>query len=465
MARRPNKDNHVNLIERIRSLAKSKNADVVKQELSGEFPEDIAHSLGRLPVDEGIDLLSKLDDLQAAAVMVELPTETARQYMTELPDTVLAAYLDVLPMDDALDLQEELDPERFEALLEVIPDEDAREIRRLMVYPKGSVGRVMTERFFEVKPDMSMWQLLADLRTAPLEKYETVNDVYVVDDDRFLQGIFSLRKALRADPETKASELMNKEVVVAAVEETDEDAARRMSKYGFYALPVVDDHGRMMGLFTGDDAQSILREADTKDVLALGAVSGTAESYVSLGVWQLFKRRFPWLLGLFVAESLTGQVMRHYGKGDELNLAPLTFFIPLIIGAGGNSGSQVTTTITRALAIGEITPRDWFLVVRREVVVAILIGLSLGVAGYLRAALPPPLGWSSGVSLSLVVASSLPAVVLWSASVGSLLPLTAKRMNLDPAVMSAPFISTFVDATGLVIYFEIALRILKGHFL
>lgn len=457
MARRPHTGRNTNLLERLRSLWKVNNAAAVKQELAGEYPEDIAAALSRMPIEEGLEILGKMDELQAASVIVELPTETAREYVKHLPDTVLAAYLDVLPMDDALDLQEELEPERFEALLEVIPEEDAREIRRLMQYPKGSVGRIMTERFFEVGPETTMDQLLADLRTAAIEKYESVNDVYVLDGAGFLLGVFSLRKALRAEQTTRAKELMKSDVVVAHVEEPDEDAARQMAKYGFYALPVLDERGRMMGLFTGDDAQTILREADTKDVLALGAVTGTAESYLSLNVWQLYKRRILWLGALFVAETLTGGVLRHYGQSEGgLQINPLMYFVPLIIGAGGNAGSQVTTTITRALALKEVDHRDWLLVLGREFGVALLIGATLSLAGFARAFF----GWNSGWSLSLVVGLALPTIVLWAATVGSLLPIAAKRLKIDPAVMSAPFITTFVDATGLIIYFEIALKVL-----
>lgn len=463
MARKPNDGQNRNLVERLRVLWGTKNPVLVKIELAGEYPEDIAAALSRLPVEEGIDILSGMEELQAASVIVELPTETAKEYIRLLPDPVVAAFLDILPMDDAIELQDEIEPDRFSALLEVIPDEDAREIRRLMQYPKGSVGRIMTERFFEVSPDTNMVQLLADLRTAPREKYESVNDIYVLDENSYLLGVFSLRHAIRAEPLALAKDVMKSEVVVAQAEESDEDAARRMAKYGFYALPVLDERGRMVGILTGDDAQTIIREAETQDVLALGAVSGSAESYLSLGVFQLFRRRFPWLLGLFVAESLTGQVMRHYGSGEELSLAPLTFFIPLIIGAGGNSGSQVTTTMTRALALGEISPKDWLLVIRRELATAVLTGACLGLTGFLRALLPPPLGWSSGLPLSMVVAVALPAVVLWAATVGSILPLGAKRASVDPAVMSAPFITTFVDATGLIIYFEIALHMMRPH--
>lgn len=452
-----------NLIERLRTLARMEDAEVAREELRDERPEDLAEAFQRLDVEEGLAILRHIEDDTAAYVLTELPTNTARQYVRHLSDHVIAHYLDVMPMDDALELREELGEERFDALLEVIPREDADEIRRLMAYPEDSVGRMLTERFFEVVPGMTMADVLADVRRASPDKYETVNDIYVLDDARHLLGVFSLRRAIREDPKATAGELMHTEIVVAEATEPAEEAARRMARYGFYALPVLDRRGRMVGLFTGDDAQAVLREAETEDVLALGAVSGDADAYLSLGPVQLYMRRFPWLLALFVAETLTGLVMRHYGQASGgLSLAPLTFFIPLLIGAGGNTGSQVTTTITRALALGEVGSRDWLLVMGRELATAAMIGASLGVLGFGRAFLPSPFGWNSGFSLSLVVAVALPCIILWAATIGSVLPIAAKRLGIDPAVMSAPFIATFVDATGLVIYFEIALRIL-GH--
>lgn len=444
-------------LDRLRSLSRVQNKDVVRSELEGLRSADIAEGLERLTVSEGLSILHQLDDETAAQVLVELPTEVARRYVAELPDTTLAFYLDILPMDDAIDLKEELDPERFEALLEIIPREDALEIRRLMAYPEGSVGRLMTEDFFEVSPDATMDSILADIRQAPEGKYETVNDIYVLDESRHLLGVFSLRQAIRATPTALARDVMIESLVSVPPTEPAEEVARLIAKYGFYAMPVVDERGRMLGIFTVDDAQEVMSEADTEDVLKLGAVSGDAEAYLSLSVWQLVKRRLPWLIALFVAETLTGSVLRYYGQSDEkLGIAPLTFFIPLIIGAGGNCGSQVTTTITRALALGEVGTGDWLVVVRRELPTALIIGLCLGTIGFLRAYL----GWQSGLPLSLVVAGALPAVVLWAATVGSMLPIGAKRLGVDPAVMSAPFITTFVDATGLVIYFEIARRVL-----
>jgi magnesium transporter len=453
------------LVERLRSLAKIQSPDVVRQELEGVRPEDLAEAFQRMEIEEGLAVLQQLEAETAADVLVELPTEIARAYLSELPDTTLAHYLDILPMDDALDLREELPMERFEALLHLIPDEDALEIRRLMQYPEDSAGRLMTEDFVDVGPEETMTDVLQRIREAPDEEYEMVNEIYVLDPARHLLGVFTLKEAIRAQPEVTAEDVMNEDVVSVTADTPGEEVAREISRYGLYAMPVLDRRGRMLGIVTVDDAQEVLEEAETEDVLKMGAVAGDAEAYLSLGVWQLVKRRVPWLLALFVAESLTGNVLRYYGQGseNELKMNPLTFFIPLLIGAGGNSGSQVTTTITRALAIGEVKVTDWWRVMRREILTACLSGGILGAVGFLRAWLPVPvIGWGSSINLSLVVAFTLPAIVLWSTTIGSVLPITAKRVGIDPAVMSAPFITTFVDATGLVIYFEIA-KHLMGH--
>lgn len=445
--------------EQLASLARANDSELIRQQLSDERAEDIADALVRMDLEDGLIILRGLEPLLAADVLIELPTETSRAYSRELPDSTLAHYLDVLPMDDALEFREEVGKERFDVLLEIIPAEDAEEIRRLMDYPEDSVGRMMTEQFFEVKSNTPMSEVLRDIRLSSDEKYETVNDIYVLDDHRHLLGIFSLRRAIRALPDQIASELMNREPVTAEAHEPAEEAARRMAKYGFYALPVLDRRGRMVGIFTGDDAQAVIREEDTEDVLKLGGVSGDAEAYLSLNVFQLVKRRLPWLLVLFVAEFFTGAVLRRYTHqaqaGGTTVLAQLMIFIPLLIGAGGNSGSQVTTTITRALAIGEVGTRDALRILRREFLVAILMGTVLGAIGYGRA-----LMWGSGLEISLIVGLALPAIILWATTVGSLLPLAAKRLNIDPAVMSAPFITTFCDATGLIIFFEIARQII-----
>jgi len=445
------------LVQRLRVLLRRRRLSEVQEELEHTRPEDIAEALQRLSPEEGLELLRSLKDEAAAEALILTPTETARPILRELSDDTLAHYLDILPMDDAIELREVLGEERFESLLNVIPPEDAREIERLLQFPADSAGRYMTEDFVAVSPDETMGEIIERIRNAEPGEFETVNDLYVLDEDRHLKGVFSLRQAIQAPPEAKARDVMVHDVVTASAEDRAEDVARQIARYGFYAMPILDSRGRMLGIFTVDDAQYVLSQADTEDVLKLGGVSGDAEAYLSLSVWQLARRRLPWLFALFVAETFTGSVLRYYGQSSEglLQLSPITYFLPLLIGAGGNSGSQVTTTITRALAVGEVTTADVWTVLRREFGTAWLVGGVMGIAGYIRA-----VTWGTSPELCLVVGLTLPAIVLWATAIGSLLPLGAKRAGLDPAVMSAPFITTFVDATGLIIYFEIARRIL-----
>lgn len=444
---------------RLRSLLDLDDPEAAAEALARDRVEDLADGISRLEAEEAAEILKLLDARRAAEVVLELPTSDAKELVQLLDDQTLATYLDILPMDDAIELHEELEPERFDSLLQRIPKRDAQEIRRLLSYPEGTVGREMTEAFFRVDPDATMESILADVRRASEDKYETVNDMYVLDEHDELLGLFSLRRAIRADPETTARSIMRTEVISVRVTDDVESAARTMARYGLSAMPVLDGADRMVGILTGDDATETLEEEHGEDIHALGAVSGGVEAYLSLSPLRLAWKRLPWLGALFVAETFTGLVMRHYGDQgtDSLPLSPLTFFIPLLIGAGGNAGSQATTMVTRALAVGEVKPRDWWTVFSRELVTALIVGLSLGVVGWGRALL-----WGTDMQLSVVVGVALPLIVVWATVVGAMLPLAAKRLGIDPAVMSAPFISTFVDATGLVIYFETARHILGG---
>lgn len=452
----------LNLEEQLRSLmgAAPESVSAITESL---WAEDIADAFMRMEFDERLAILKLLDAETAGDVLVELPADTARPLIEELPDEAVAHYLDILPVDDALDLREVLGDDRFYALLEVIPVEDAEEIRRGLAYPEDSAGQLMSVHFAIARADDTMDQVLEGIRRAP-ETLETINYVYVLSEDHHLLGVLTVRRILRAPAHATARETMNSDVVSVQATEKQEAVARLMARYSFAALPVLDPTARMVGIVTADDAQEVISEADTKDVLQLGAVSGSADSYLSLSVWALVWRRLPWLAFLFVAETLTGFVLRHYIQpsseaspaGQLATLARLTLFIPLIIGAGGNSGSQVTTTITRALALGEVKTSDYWRVLRRELLTALVIGSTLGVLGFLRA----HFGWNTPLSICLVVGIALPSIILWAAMIGSGLPLLAKRLHIDPAVMSAPFISTFVDATGLIIYFEIAGRVI-----
>ena len=453
------------LVDRLRAFAQNPEAVHLIAGIEDVHPEDIADGLMRLDADDALTILQALHPDEAATILVELPSETARAIINELPDTTVAHYLDILPMDDAVDLRSQLDPERFEALLNVIPSEDAEEIRRLLSYPEGSAGQIMTEDYVEVGADSTMAGVLDIIRQTSDEDYETVNYIYVLGPDRHLLGVLTLRRVIRANPVATAREVMNSEPLSVPVEMPEEEVARILARYGFSAIPVLDVRGRMVGIVTADDAHEVLEEAETEDLLAMSGVIGDAEAYLSLSPLQLVQRRLPWLAVLFVAEFFTGSVLRHYAGESETGkglLAQLMLFVPLLIGAGGNAGSQVTTTITRALALGEVRARDWGRVIRRELLVSTMIGLLLGLVGFCRAYLPF-IGWQLPIYLSLVVGLALPVIIIWAACVGSLLPIGAKALKQDPAVMSAPFISTLVDAPGLIIYFEVAKVILAWY--
>ncbi|MBI1334658.1 MAG: magnesium transporter [Armatimonadetes bacterium] len=457
------------LVDRLPNLAQEEDKYKVREQLENVRPEDLADAIQRSDFEIGLAILRKLDAETAAYVLVELPDDTSRSIIAELPDTTVAHYLDILPMDDALDLRDSLSTERFEALLHVIPDQDAQEIRRLLSYPENSAGQLMTEDYVEVAPTDTMSDVLNLIRNTNDEEFETVNYIYVLSEDRHLLGLLTLKRVIRAQPNALARDVMSADIITVNATMPEEEVARVLARYGFSAVPVLDDRGRMLGIITADDAQEILEEAQTEDVLMLGGVTGDAENYLALSIVELVKRRLPWLVVLFVAEFLTGSVLRHYlGKDADDDpsaslaiIAKLQLFVPLLIGAGGNAGSQVTTTITRALALGDVRSRDWFRVIRREFSVALIIGATLGLIGFARVALPV-IGWSQPLYFSLTVALSLPCIILWAATVGSVLPIAAKRFGIDPAVMSAPFISTFVDATGLIIYFEVAHRVMTA---
>ena len=320
----------------------------------------------------------------------------------------------------------------------------------------------MTENFVAVGPEATMLDVLGEIRRSEDSRFETIEVVHVLSPERHLLGIVKLKDVIRSHPQLGVRETMKTEPITARVGDTQEDVARQLARYGFSSMPILDDRGRLKGIVTADDAQEILQSADTEDVLKMGGVSGDADAYFSLSIVQLVKRRLPWLLILFLAEFATGSVMRHYTQRESATaadtLTQLILFVPLLIGAGGNAGSQVTTTITRALALGEVRGGDWFFVIRREFATAAIIGAILGTLGFLRSNIPG-IGWGQPLEISLTVGLALPLIVVWAAAVGSLLPIGAKAAGADPAVLSAPFISTFVDATGLIIYFEVARRL------
>jgi len=334
---------------------------------------------------------------------------------------------------------------------------DAEEVRELLTYEEGTAGRLMTDSFVRLVANSSVAQAFALVRGADAE-IETLSDLYIVENDargeEKLVGVLSLRDLVRARDDQIIADVMARDLITVSVDTDQEEVARQFRKYDFLAMPVLDRDGFLAGIVTVDDIIDVLTEEQTEDQLRFAGVSVepgvTNLPYFSTPLWRVVKSRVGWLILLFVAETATGFVLRHFG--DELHqVVALSFFIPLLIGTGGNTGAQTVSTIIRGLALKEIKINDTWRVLGREVLSGLMLGAFLGTIGFARAMV-----WGSGVQLSLVVALTLLVICTWANTIGSMIPLLAQRFKVDPALVSAPLITTLVDATGLAIYLSIA---------
>jgi len=331
--------------------------------------------------------------------------------------------------------------------------EDAAEVRGLLEYSDETAGRLMTEKVVRIRRRWTAQETIEYLRDIDPET-ETLAYLYVVDDDDRLVGVVPLRDLITAPANTLIRDIMELDVISVTVDTDQEEVARLVAKYDFFAIPVADRAGRLAGIITHDDVVDILEEEFTEDVHRLGGSQPLERPYFALSIPQVVQKRIGWLLLLFAAGSLTGTVMRHF-EGELAAVVALGTFIPLIIGTGGNAGSQTVATIIRALALDDVRTNDLPRVLAREALTGLGVGLLLGVIGLALALI-----WGTGLRMGVTVAATLPAVCVWAEVVGALIPITADRVGIDPALVSTPFISTLVDATGLFIYFSVAQAVL-----
>ena len=420
-------------------------------------PADIAELLDELPREDRIVLFEALPTEQGAAVLSELKGETLRLVLHTASPSKLGAELDRLPADEVTFLLEHLTQRQREAILAKMSPRDAAEVERLQRYPARTAGRLMTQKFATIRPEWTVAETLDHLKRIDPE-VETVQSLYALDEAGHLVGYVALRRLFPAPPGKKISEVMERRLLTVRAEAPQEEVARLVSKYDVHAIPVVDEANRLLGIVTVDDVIDILIEEQTEDLLHLGGVSATEETveqgYFATKPFRNVRLRFNWLLLLFVAETFTGTVLRHF-EGELAKVVALSFFIPLLIGTGGNSGSQTVTSIVRGLAVGDIKLRDFWRVFAREAGSGLLLGLMLGSVGFGRALL-----WGSSTPLAATVGISILAICTWANAVGATIPMLATAVKIDPTVMSAPLIATLVDATGLAIYFVIAKSIL-----
>jgi magnesium transporter len=417
-------------------------------------PAEWADLVPQLEPAEVAVLLQWLPDDEIPTLLEELPPFEAARILRTLAAPEAARLLEDIDPDDAADIVEQLPPRDADEILVRMRPSEAAEIRELSGYAGDSAGGIMTPAFVAVTRDATATEAIAAIRRL-VDQAETVNYVYVVDDERRLLGVLSLYRLILSQAGTRVSELMAPTTVRVRATADQEVAARLLTDRNLLAIPVVDEDDRLLGIITEDDVADVLQAEATEDIERLGGSQPLNQPYRLSTVGLLVRKRVVWLLVLFVAEAYTGMVLR--GFGNELSaVVALGFFIPMLIGTGGNIGSQTVTLIVRAMAIGEVTLRDVGWIVFRELRVGLIMGAVMGVVGFGQSLL---LG--VGTNIGLVVALTVLAISAWSATVAAALPLILRRLGVDPAVVSAPFISTLVDGTGLIIYFEIARFVLR----
>ncbi len=442
----------------LRALLETAGPEAAALRLLALHPVEIAEALEVLDADEQFAVFQQLPDSTAARLLLSVDAGFRGSVIARLSPIRLAHLLDRLPVDEAGALLRQLPDEQAAEVLAEMPRPLAAQLRSLQSYPPDSVGRLMVRRAPRVRPDWTVPETLAHLRGMDAD-LETMNDLYVVDHSGRLIGVIALRELVVASLDRQLQDLMQTRLVMVTPDTDREQAANLISRYNFLALPVVDDERHLLGVVTVDDLIDVLIQEGTEDALRMGGVGGREDPVDAAPYWAghitaAVKKRLPWLLLLFLAQTLTGSVLRHYDHALTQNLA-LAFFIPLLLGTGGNTGSQAVTTVVRGLALGEIRLRDAFGVCWREASTGLVLGLLLGLAAFGWA-----LFWNAPMALAGTVALAVLSVSTWATTVGALVPLAAHRLRIDPTVVSTPFISTLVDATGLVIYFLIAKTVL-----
>ncbi len=449
----------------LRAAINSQNGAFVAEQLKELYPPDIAEIFNELKIEEAKYLYTQLDEQVAPDVLVELEDDVRERFLASLTSKEIAEqFIDNMDSDDAADVIAELpDDVQGEVLSHMEDSGQASDIVDLLNYDEHTAGGLMRKEFVRVHVHRKALECVREIREQAHD-LEEVYAIYVVDDEEKLIGILHLKKLIVSPIRSIVADIYDPKIISVKTNTLAEEVANVMDKYKLVAIPVVDALGRLVGVITIDDVVDFRREEETEDVQKMGAMEALEEPYMSTPFLQMIRKRAGWLIILFLGETLTATAMGFFQ--DQIAKAViLALFIPLIISSGGNSGSQASTLIIRALALGEITIRDWWKIVKKEFSTGLVIGLILGVIGYIRVA-----AWSYFISsygpnwqlIAFSVSFSLVGVVMWGTLMGSLLPLLLKRLGLDPAVSSAPFVATLVDVTGLIIYFSVSIMFLKG---
>jgi len=450
----------------LESLIEARDFVSLREETRNWPAGDLADLMEPLSAEKEAVVFRLLPRDQAAQIFSYLPIERQQELLKAMAHEEVVNILNDMSDDDRTELLEELPAQVTQKLLNSLSPEERHLASQLLGYAENSVGRLMTPHFVRVRPNWTVARALDHIRRYG-EDSETMSLVYVIDDRGKLIDDLRIRQILLAPPETLISDLMDKRFVALKATDDQEVAVEAFKEADLNALPVTDTEGALIGIVTVDDIFDVAEEEATEDIQKMGGTEALDEPYMEIGIPTMVRKRATWLIVLFLSEMLTATAMGRF-ESEIAKAVVLSIFVPLVISSGGNSGSQASTLIIRAMALGEVTLKDWWRVMRREILSGLSLGGILGVIGFIRISTWALVFHSYGEHwflLALTVGIALIGIVLWGTLSGSMLPFLLRRIGLDPATSSAPFVATLVDVSGLVIYFSVAAIILRGTLL
>lgn len=437
-------------LSEVLELLESKQYTVLRQRISEMNEADIAAILEELEEKDMLKIFRILPKDMAADVFSYMEFDSQQYIITSLSEKDAGDIIDNLMADDATDLLEEMPANIVKRLLAAASPDTRRDINHLLRYPEDSAGSIMTVEFVDLKENLTVEQAIQRIRNVGVDS-ETINICYVLDSRRTLLGTVALRYLLLSQPDEIIGDIMHENVISLTTLMDQEEVVRRFKKYDFTSMPVVDNENRLVGIITVDDVVDIMEQETQEDIEKMAAIVPTDKPYMKMGVWETWKTRIPWLLLLMISATFSGMIISSFEDALSVYVI-LTSFIPMLMGTGGNAGGQASTTIIRGLSLNELEFKDMPKVIFKEFKVSALCGVTLAVANFAKLMIFDRVG----ILVSMVVSISLLVVVIIAKIVGSSLPMLAKKIGFDPAVMASPFITTIVDVISLLVYFEVA---------
>ena len=448
--------------EKIKDLINEKKFRELKEYLLNMQVIDIADNIKDLDVDEIAKIIRIMNKDMAADLFSELPLSVETEVLSKLTDKEAVLIINEMFADDAADVLDEMPANIVRRLLKQCDSETRSDINRLLNYPEDSAGSVMTVEYAELKSSLTIKQAISTLRKE-IDEYETINVCYVVDTRRKLLGHISLKDILLADSNDLIIDVSHKDTICVKTTTDQEEVGRLFKKYDLTVMPVVDSEDRLVGIITIDDIMDIMEEEATEDIEKMAAISPSDKPYLEISPWETWKARIPWLLLLMISATFTGQIISSFETSLAV-LPILTAYIPMLMDTGGNAGSQASVTIIRSLSLNQVNFKDIGKVIWKELRVSIIVGLTLAIANFAKLMLIDNMilhNQAVTISVSLVICLTIFMIVVVAKFIGCTLPILTKKLGFDPTVMASPFITTIVDALGLLVYFQIATNLLS----